>query len=170
MTIFYYQFVGYEAYHDVLPELQKKICAVLHDEEFHYILALNEAVCNAAKYSMDGIQNANIEIKLKITKYDISTTIRSHTQAFDVNLYRDNLLKLIKNKEIYDMEWGDYTANTENSRGFWYMLTACDYLYMDSKSQDVTLCARVPYEPENFTTKIGNLVPRFFIRKNGVIS
>ncbi|MBP2629493.1 MAG: hypothetical protein H6Q70_121 [Firmicutes bacterium] len=170
MDIFNYRFVGYEAYYqDVLPELQKKIFDALQDEDYHFILAVNEAVCNAARYALNGVQNAEIEIKLKTTEYDISATIRAKTHPFDVEHYRNELLKLLSNKELCNMEWGDYTADTEKSRGFWYMLTACDYLYMDDDGQEITLCARAPYDSKSFTTKIGHLVPRFFIKKNGVI-
>jgi len=169
MEIFSYRFTGYAAYQDILPELQKKICENLCDDEFHYVMAVNEAVCNAARYCVDGLQNAEIEIELRIMQADIATTIRAKTKPFDVVLYRKQLLKLLEDKAICNMEWGDYTADTEKSRGFWYMLTACDYLYMADDGQEITLCAMTPYNPHELTTKIGNLIPRFFIKKNGVI-
>lgn len=169
MNIFHYNFTGYEAYQEVLPVLQEKICDVLQDDEYHFILAVNEAVCNAARYAVKGPSEAEIKIKLQITESDVTVTISSLTVPFDVVRYRENLLKLVENPDVSKMEWGDYTGDTDKSRGFWYMLTACDYLYMAEDGQQITLCARVPFNPNKFTTKIGDLVPRFYIEKNGVI-
>lgn len=169
MDIFRYQFTGYEAYQEVLPLLQDKICAAVQDDEYHFVLAVNEAVCNAARYSIQGPYAAEIKIKMRITDCDITVSVFSKTVPFDAIQYRDRLLKLTDNPQIAAMDWGDYTANTEKSRGFWYMLTACDYLYMAEDGQQITLCARTPCQSQNFTTKIGDLVPRFFVEKKGVI-
>lgn len=169
MNIFRYEFIGYEAYQEILPVLQEKLCNALQDDEYHFVLAVNEAVCNAARYAIKGPSEAEIKIKLQITESDVTVTVRSATVLFDVIRYRERLESLSNNPEISKMEWGDYTGDTDRSRGFWYMLAACDYLYMAEDGQQITLCARAPYDSKKFTTKISDLVPRFYIEKNGVI-
>lgn len=169
MDIYNYEIIGYEAYQNILPELQQKLDDLLKDEEYHYVLAVNEAVCNAARYSVFGPAAAQIKIKLQITDCDISLTVMSQTRPFHAMRYKEQLVRLLDDKNFADMDWGDYTADTEKSRGFWYMLSGCDYLYIAEDGQEITLSTRTPYDKKYFTAKIKDLVPRFFVKKNEVI-
>lgn len=68
------------------------------------------------------------------------------------------------------MDWGDYVGLSDASTGFWYMLTGCDYLYLDSHGQAVTLVTSIRDHVDVVpVTRIGALVPRFLVRENGVI-
>jgi hypothetical protein len=165
-----YSFLGYDAYYkNILPVIEQIIAKVIHDEDSHYILAINEAVCNAARYGIEGLDKVAIDVRLHITQNNISTTIRAHTRIFDAARYRKKLRNLLEDEALRDMDWGDYAMHMEDNRGFWYMLMACDYLYMDASGQDITLCARIPCNAA-FSAKISDLVPRFLIKRNEVIS
>lgn len=83
--------------------------------------------------------------------------------------YQHRLKKLAADSKYQNMACGDYTSDTDMSRGFWYMLEAVDYLVIDSDGEDITLSARIPYDYQPLNPRIGYLVPKFFIRKNGVI-
>ena len=50
------------------------------------------------------------------------------------------------------------------------MLTGCDYLYLDSHGQAVTLVTSIRDHVDVVpVTRIGALGPRFLVRENGVI-
>ena len=72
-----------------------------------------------------------------------------------------------------NMDWGDYIGERDESSGIWYMLTGCEYLYMDEHGQCITLVAKTtdsPQEDKKKITRINLLVPRFLIRNEiGVI-
>lgn len=165
-----YRFQGYQNYEDVQTEL----CSVLEQYFGHqnpyFNIAINEAVCNAARYAIDGPANAKITIELRVMPNDISVSIHARTHPFDAERYQKKLRELLLDPSIRSLEWGDYTADTEKSRGFWYMLMACDYMYVDAKGQFVTLFRTRNFQPDDIViTRIESLVPRFLVSKDGVI-
>ena len=169
MKICKYKFKGYEEYSTVSEKIFSDLFGSSNDNSY-FQLAVNEAVINAAKYSIYGINAAEIEIEIHVTDSDISISIHSVTRPFDVKKYRNQMKILLNDPKVKDLDWGDYTAQTERSRGFWYMLTACDYLYMDINGEEITLCVRKDSLNKQLTTRISQLVPRFLIRENGVIT
>ncbi len=99
-TIHTYEIVGYDAYFvDVLPDLTE-ILSELTDENSYFIIAINEAVCNAAKYSVYGYEEAKIKIELIITNEDVTATVISKTKPFNALEYRNKLLKLKENAVV----------------------------------------------------------------------
>lgn len=168
-TIHTYEIVGYDAYFvDVLPDLTE-ILSELTDENSYFIIAINEAVCNAAKYSVYGYEEAKIKIELVITNEDVTATVISKTKPFNALEYRNKLLKLKENPKLKDMPWSEYTGISERSRGFWMMLMAVDYLYIDINSDRVSLNISIPRKAEEVTLTIGELIKRFFVEKDGVV-
>lgn len=167
----HYHINGYDAYFEkVLPDLQKLVEETLQDKNDHFLIAVNEAVCNAARYANDGPILAPIDITITITpNEDVAVSVASDTQPFNVEMFRDNMRKLAKDPLWCDKEWCDYTGATERSRGYWLMLMAVTYLYIRSDGKEVTLFADIPFRQENVTRKIRDIVPRLLLQKNGVI-
>ena len=135
-------------------------------------MAVIEAMSNAAKYSVDGPLNAKISMEVRIMPQDIGVKIFSKTSTFNVREYRQKLRDIAQNPQYAEMDWGDYIGERDESSGFWYMLTGCEYLYMDENGQCITLVAKtadLPQDNEKIT-RIKLLVPRFLIRnETGVI-
>ena len=166
-----YRFEGYQNYEDVQKDIGKVLEGCFGCVNPYYGLAMNEAVCNAAKYSLDGPAKAKIIIQLRTTPDDVALAVLARTRPFDATRYQRELRALLLRPEIRSLEWGDYTADTEKSRGFWYILMACDYMYMDAKGQSVTICRSRKFDPdEEVDTHIERLVPRFLVCKDGVIA
>ena len=100
---------------------------------------------------------------------DIKTIVQSDTRPFDVVRFRQNLRNLADDPELAHWEWGQYTAASSKSRGYWIMLMACDYIAIDVSGKRVTLCAKRPFRPWHIRKRIQNLVPRLYLERNGVI-
>lgn len=165
-----YKFVGYTEYEEkIVDKLISKIRENIGENPY-FEIAVNEAVVNAAKYSIFGIDEAEITIIVRITLTDVAVIIKSITRPFSADHYRQQLYQLMVDDEIKELPWGDYTADTEKSRGFWYMLTACEYLIIKDDGNEVTLCIRRDSPSNELDTKIKQLVPKFLIQKDGVIS
>jgi len=173
LQITQFEFHGLEEFGTIQKRLFDYIYTAFEYTNYEFQQAVEEAVCNAARYSVDGPTKAKISIHVRKMAYDIAVTVRSKTEIFDAEAYKKKLLKLLEDPKIAEMDWGDYIAGSTASSGFWYMLTGCDYLYIDSEGQSVTLVAKTggeDYLPNRErTTRIDRLVPRFMIRKNGVI-
>lgn len=169
-TIHTYEIVGYDAYFsNVLPDLTEILSQELADENSYFLVAINEAVCNAAKYSVYGYEEAKIKIEFVVTKEDITVTVISKTKPFDALDYRNKLLKLKNDPKLKNLPWFDYTGLSTLSRGFWMMMMAVDYLYIDINGNKVSLNITLPYKTEEITQTIGELVPKFFVEKDGVV-
>ncbi|WP_303105847.1 hypothetical protein [uncultured Mitsuokella sp.] len=165
-----YEFTGYQTY----EKTQKKIEALLRDafeaDNFRFFMAVNEAVCNAARYSIHKPQKARITIEVRIMNYDVAVKVSSATTPFRAEEYQKKLRHILEDEKASNMEWGDYLGFTLASRGFYYMLSAVDYLYVDQNGQSVTLCAKIPYDPSQpYPTRLRDIIPKFLVSKNGVI-
>lgn len=165
-----YEFTGYQNYEEVQKKLEHDCRIALGTDNYPFYLAVNEAVLNAAAYHVDGPEKARIRITLSIFAFDINVTVSAHTRPFDAGRYRDELRKLLADKEIREMDWGDYTADSDKSRGFWYILSAVEYCTVDVDGQEITLAVPRPYNPEKrLSMRIKDLVPKFYVKTNGVI-
>ena len=172
MQLDQFKFTGLQNFGPVQEKIFKIIYIAFQGQtNYEYQQAIEEAVQNAARYSVDGPYNANITIIIRRMAFDIAVSVYSETNSFDALAYRDRLQKLMLNPKYYDMDWGDYVADSTASSGFWYMLTGCNYIYLDADGQSITLVAKTEGVNLNIepTTKIGQLVPRFLIKKEGVI-
>lgn len=137
---------------------------------YEYQQAIEEAVCNAARYSIAGPAKADITVKIRRMAYDIAVSVYAKTIKFDAKSYQKKLQSLLNDPKVAAMDWGDYVGVSFGSSGFWYMLTGCEYIYVDSQGQGVTLVARTDRTKlVAKTTNIGQLVPRFMVKQNGVI-
>lgn len=166
MEITTFEYVGYSDYIKNVSKIRSYL-SFLNDDGFDYDMAINEAVCNAAQNSIIGVEKVNIRIDIRITNYDVVTKVSAKTKPFDMMSYRDRLWDIARRPAYID--WTDYTADTEASRGMWYMLSGTEYLYIDHQAQSVRLCARIPFNKEHTTKKMEDLLLRFFIEKDGVL-
>ena len=163
-------FTGYDNYYEtIMPQLERILCRVLEDKEEHFLIAISEAVCNAACYATAGPEQAKIQIQLVISDGDVKATVQSDTQPFDFEHFRKDLRALAEDPLTAGMEWGDYTSDSPQSRGYWIMLMACDYITVDVSGKSVMLCARTPFHSCHIRKTIRNLVPRLYLNRNGVI-
>ncbi|WP_196606569.1 hypothetical protein [Pectinatus frisingensis] len=171
MEIYNYNFVGYAAYEDIAKKAFDQINKSMN-KNFYFEIAANEAVLNAAKYSIFGLNDAEISMTVLISDTDVSVIIKSITQPFSAEHYREQLYQLLDNPATMDMKWGEYTGMTERSRGFWYMLTACEYIIVNNDGNEITICIRKSANNNEIPdpdTQIRRLLPRFLIKKNGVV-
>ena len=164
-----HRIVGYQNYEAIHDKLKKLFLDSFGADNPYFILAVNEAVCNAARYSVYGPTKAKITIQTEIAESDLRVKVSSETSPFDALAYQKRLKKLAADPKYQNMDCGDYTADTVMSRGFWYMLEAVDYLVIDADGDDITLSARLPYDYQPLDARIGYLAPKFYVRKNGVI-
>lgn len=86
---------GYDDFIErVLPELDVICNETLADPEGHFQIAIMEAVNNAAQYSLAGLTEAAVDIKMSIRDMDIKVSVSSETREFDVKEFdvsKDNI-------------------------------------------------------------------------------
>jgi len=165
-----FEIIGLDDYENIVDRFYSLIDQVFGYKDLFYLQAVEEAVCNAGRYSVYGPEKAQILILMRVAAYDIAVTVISKTHPFDALGYQKKLRSLA-NSKYADMDWGEYVGLTTASSGFWYMLTGVDYLYIDSDGQSITLSKnRMRRAAEkNVSKKISVLAPRFLVKENGVI-
>lgn len=165
-----YRFCGYQNYEGCRQEIKQMVNHATQDEDMRFYLAINEAVCNAAKYSMASASTAEIFIRIRIDQCAIQAHISCQTKKFDIRKYREKLRVWARDEKIKNMDWGDFTHDDISGRGFWYMLSACDYIFMEETGQHIILHNSLPISLEHKNrTHIRQLVPRLFIDDRGLI-
>ncbi len=168
MSVLTYDFVGESAYVKAVDDIRKSL-DFLHDDDYAYDMAINEAVLNAALYSVAGPDAAKIHIDIRFTNYDIITTVSCETHWCDMLEYRDQLRSIVSRPEYLNMDWMDYVGDTDASRGLWYMLSGTEYIVMDRFAQFVSLHGRNPCATGKSISKMRDLLMRFFVEKDGVL-
>ncbi len=171
MKYYSYTFCGAKEYDvNVFPLLDAIFMETLADPEGHYFIAVDEAVTNALHYGKQGADAEKVVVEVRLTESDITTVVLSDSRPFDVLLFRDKMRRIAENPQLAEMPWGEYTSCTQRSRGYWLMLQACEYLYLDVSGKRVSLVQRIPCLSDYVSRdKIKHLVPRFFVEKGGVI-
>ena len=87
----HYEALGQDAYYDeVMPWLETLFDRYLQDEDGHYLIAVNEAVCNAARYAKAGYECVRIYIDVEVTPDSLRTTVTADTLPFDVQGFYKN--------------------------------------------------------------------------------
>lgn len=167
--IYEYQFTGYPAYQQYREKIKELITKATKDSELNFYIAVNEAVCNAARYGAKGILETEIEIKLKIEADALQTRVFSQTQTFDAARFRRQLQELAQDDLISGLDWYDWVHQADHGRGIWLMLAACDFICLDKDGQFVTLHTPLPFHEQIVKSQIGHLVSRFFIDDRGLI-
>ena len=165
-----FRFKGYQNYVETQNSLQKLFVKHFGFHDSHFMNAVNEAVCNAARYAKAGPSNTDVEIDVEITESDLSVVVRSDTRHSDAKKIQMQLRSLAANPKLASKDWGDYTLASDMSRGFWYMLMACDYVLVESDMSSVKLSVGLPHHERDLERSISFLVPKFFVRTKGVIS
>ena len=161
---------GYDDFIErVLPELDVICNETLADPEGHFQIAIMEAVNNAAQYSLAGLAEAAVDIKMSIRDMDIKVSVSSETKEFDVKRFCDEIKALGKDKKWQRKTFGEFKGTRLSGRGIWLMLEACEYLYIDVKDKTVTMCVSYPLPKKLVTQNIGVLSERLFLSENGVI-
>ncbi len=167
MQIKTYDFVGESAYVAAVDDIRNML-QFLHDDEYAYDMAINEAVLNAAQNSIDGVDDAKIHIEIQISDYDVITKVSCKTKPFNMMTYRDQLLAIAARSAYKNADWTDYTLDSDVSRGLWFMLYGTEYISMDCFAQSVQLHTRNPYIKRT-SRKMRDLLRRFFVEKDGIL-
>ena len=163
-----YRITSYDEYYKkYMPEI-KSLCK---NKQVHvaYIMALNEAVCNAFRYNKCGEYKGTVDFNMIVSDSDIVTRIHSDTMPFNAVAYYEKIQELAQNSKTKDMEWGIYTLEQEGGRGLWYMLYGSDALQLDITSHEVTLFIAYPSAGTDRNKKIKDLAKKFYLKKNGVV-
>lgn len=170
MHVVTFRFRGYQNYEETQTKLRELFKKHFQYDDIFFMLAVNEAVCNAARYAKAGAYEVDVDINVEISETDLSVTVKANTMPSNAKDIQSRLRKLAENPKWRSKDWGDYTQLTEMSRGFWYMLQACDYVLVESDLSLVKISARIPYKEHEMNRTIGFLVPKFFVRTRGVVS
>ena len=167
----HYQFecIGLDGYAGIREEIHGILYRAFFGQNYAFIQAMEKAVENAARYSIDA-DNAHILLALRVMTRNIAVTVSCRTKVFDAFAFRKTLRNLVKDPIVKEMDWGAYIRQEDTDAGIWYMLIGSEYLCMDAQGQSVTMVARRSILPIDITeNRIGLLVSRFLIKQNGVV-
>ncbi|KHM52787.1 hypothetical protein NZ47_02830 [Anaerovibrio lipolyticus] len=166
-----YNFVGYDEFFiKIMPEIIELITphGISEDAVDEFVGSFTEAVCNAAQYSVDGMDSAKIFINLILTNEQLKITVGSVTTSFDANSLRSSLKKLAVS-EAGNLDWQQYVGTSQQGRGIWLMLSYFDAVCIGSDGNEITLISRLPLRCTEVNT-IKKIVHKFFVVENGVIT
>lgn len=155
---------------NILPRLDEICEATVNDPNSHLQIAIMEAANNAARYSLAGLEEAEITVKITIHMRDISICILGNTKDWDVERFVSEARKLAYSTEWHNKNFGEFKGDRLSGRGIWLMLEACEYLYIDSKTKAVTMAVSYPFNPNIITQKMHILIDRLHVLRNGVIA
>ena len=135
----------------------------------NYYFALNEAVCNAARYAKEGNDSVQINLKIELEGSGIKTTIESKTIPVDMLVYRDKLKCFSMSPDHKGKNWQEAWKNQLSGRGFWLMLSACDYIFVERFGQRVVLHTPKTFQKGLIQHQMDEIISRFFIDDKGMI-
>lgn len=167
----HYLITDYDAYfEDVQPQIEELLREYLPDDsDEHFGIAIDEVVCNAVRYAAKPEQ-LKITLTVMINCEDMVVSVASETEKWDVMSFKKRLEFLAANSEIQTKEWGEYVTDEKvGGRGFWLILMACEYVFVDIDTHKVTLVCRRPYTENQVTKEIQALIPRLLLEREGVV-
>lgn len=159
-----YEFVGHRAYQNYDHDIKKRIKKEIGYEDSDYYIAINEAVCNAVRYGINGVENTKVRVIVSIRNSFLKVKVESESKEFDVFAFRERL----KNIPDQTMDWRKLFKNTLSGRGIWLMLSGTDHIVWVEKENAISLYLRKPYRLHE-TRRIEDLIPRFLIEREGAI-
>ena len=169
MEIRNFNLKGYQNYAPIENKITALLTEIFADQHLPLMIAINESVLNAVKYSVDGIEEANVSILVRIFSKELRITIKSNTKYFDAFAYQKKLQNILETESNLTMDWGDYIGDKDTGRGFWYILSAVDYFLINEFGDEVTLVIRKPQLLSSQVDSLYYLIPKFLVMRNGVI-
>lgn len=162
---------GYDDFiNRVLPKLDEICDQTLKDPEGHMQIAVMEAANNVARYSLTGLESAEITVDVIIHMCDLCIRIQGETKDWDVENFVNDTKSLAYSDEWFDKNFGEFKKDRLSGRGIWLMLEACEYLYIDSNTKAITLAVSYPFRSALITQKMNILADRLHVLRNGVIA
>lgn len=162
---------GYDDFIDrVLPKLDEICDHTIKDPEGHMQIAVMEAANNIARYSLSGLESAEITLNITIHMCDMCIRIQGETRDWDVEAFVNDVKVLAYSDEWRDKTFGEFKKDRLSGRGIWLMLEACEYLYIDRNTKAITMAASYPFKPALITQRMNILADRLHILRNGVIA
>lgn len=156
-----FKFTGYDNY--PIDEVIKMIEKHIKDREtsLRLILAVNEAVCNAARYSINLLNECKIKIKIYVKDKEIIIIVSSKTVDNSAIGIRKKMYRIAdKNR---NSDWGEATRNKLNGRGLWIMLQGVSKLVVDEQMNWISL--RKKFDDTNISAKPIDLLKKMKINK-----
>lgn len=161
---------GYNDFiNSILPKIDDICAKTVKDSKGHLQTAIMEAANNVARYSLAGMEEAEIIINITVHICDISVHIYGDTKAWDVERYVSDIKKLAYSSEWYNKNFGEFKGDRLSGRGIWLMLEACEYLYIDSQTKAITMAVSYPFKKNLITQKMHILADRLHVLRNGVV-
>lgn len=117
------------------------------DSSLKLILAVNEAVSNAIRYSVDLIGECKIKITTIITESKITFIISSKTRNCRAIKIKQKMYKF-KRKD----SWAQAIKGRPNGRGMWIILEGVSKLILDENMNWITLEKKLNEKIENETS------------------
>jgi hypothetical protein len=167
--VYKYNFIGCDGYQDCCFEIRKIFKQYLEVHNLNYYFAVNEAVCNAARYAKAGNAMAPIRIKIELEATGIKTTVESETFPAEMLDYREKLRGFSINTEYKGKTWQEVWKDQLSGRGFWLMLSACDYIVVEKHGQRVILHTPKADQKGLVQYQMDEIISRFFIDDQGMI-
>lgn len=129
-------FIGYENY--PIRYLRYILSKFKHKNLNLFLLAINEAVCNAARYTTTSINTCHINLQIYCDDNYIKVLVVANTNH---NFAKDLKKKLNELKN--EKSWAKCLKSQIRGRGFWIMLEGTDCIYVDEFMQSVLLIKKI---------------------------
>lgn len=165
MEKYHFTFVGKENEEKKLMKLIKKL---YREENSSLKLSVMDAIHYAEETEKNKIGAAKIDVECQIMRNEFRITIISNTKMINVEEYQTKMKKLLTNKEFQAKDW-EQIERTGIRKEIWEMLEGVEYLCASEDGQEITFCERIPAskKPENHHLKF--LIPKFLVKRDGVV-
>lgn len=131
-----FTFYGVDGFEMYRPTMEIVLSSLGKTSLIKFILAINEAVCNALRYGEGGIEEAKVKINLRFNGKYILAKVSSSSIGFDVDGY-------IKSFNQKNLDWWELLRKKNRGRGLWIMLTGSQKVIFSADGKEVILLFNV---------------------------
>ena len=128
----FYGVNGFEMYR---PTMETVLSSLGKTSLIKFVLAINEAVCNALRYGDGGIEEAKVKINLRFNGKYILAKVNSSSLGFDVDGYIKSFPK--------NLDWWELLRKKNRGRGLWIMLNGSQKVIFSENGKEVILLFNV---------------------------
>lgn len=146
-------FDGFEKYQSVMDLVVKNVSQV---GSIRFLLAVNEAICNALRYSDEGPDLSKVKVRFRCNERALIVNVRSDNHGFDVSTYLERLRNINNPNDCWSK-----LKNQTRGRGIWIMATGSKKVifnksgneitlinYLSDNDQDVNLLSKISIKPD----------------------
>lgn len=151
------RFVGIEGFDTYRRFIEMMIKGQNHPDAVSFLLGVNEAICNALRYSESGPELAKVKIKTRFNDRFLIVRITSDSPGFNIREYVENF------KDLSDMaECRSYLKKQKRGRGLLLMLVGSKKVIFNASGNSVTLLTDLKFSPVSSQNE--KLLSRLVIR------